>query len=104
MAKEVLRFTGLEKWMDLVCGVPLEENNMSKAEVLAELMQKAGGRGYVMVGDRMFDMQGAREVNIPAIGVLWGYGSREELMDSGALVTAATPDEVFRLIAGKNND
>ena len=38
----------------------------------------------VMIGDRHHDIEGAENVGIPSIGVLWGYGSREELTEAGA--------------------
>ena len=37
-----------------------------------------------MVGDRKFDVSGAHANNMKAIGVTWGYGSREELDLAGA--------------------
>ena len=38
----------------------------------------------VMVGDRRYDIAGAHANGLAAIGVLYGYGSREELADAGA--------------------
>jgi phosphoglycolate phosphatase len=37
-----------------------------------------------MIGDRKFDILGAKAVGIGAMGALWGYGSREELAEAGA--------------------
>jgi len=53
-----------------------------------------------MIGDRKLDIHGAREVGIHSIGVMWGYGSREELSDAGATHIANTPDELRRLLVG----
>ena len=51
-----------------------------------------------MVGDRMFDMQGAVETGIPSIGVLYGYGDRQELINAGATLLADTPADVVKLL------
>ena len=51
------------------------------------LMKEAGIREVseaVMIGDRKHDVLGAREVGMDSIGVLYGFGSREELMEAGA--------------------
>ena len=50
-----------------------------------------------MIGDREFDMIGAKGLGVAAIGALWGYGSREELMAAGADALAATPLEAAEI-------
>lgn len=47
-----------------------------------------------MVGDRRHDIEGAREAGLQAVGVLYGYGSREELEKAGAAYIAADMDEL----------
>lgn len=53
----------------------------------------------VMVGDRHFDIDGARANGVRAIGVGWGFGSVEELRDAGADAIAATPAELHALLS-----
>ena len=48
----------------------------------------------VMVGDRSHDMIGARANGLRAVGVLWGYGSREELQAAGADVLLEAPRDL----------
>ena len=50
-----------------------------------------------MVGDREHDILGARQNGIFSIGVLYGYGGREELSAAGADALAQTPAELTRL-------
>ena len=50
-------------------------------------------RAPVMVGDRVHDVEGAAEHGVPCIGVLWGYGSREELVGAAALIER--PEELL---------
>jgi len=51
-----------------------------------------------MVGDRKFDILGAKAVGIATIGVLYGFGNREELEQAGADYIAATVDEIYDII------
>lgn len=45
-----------------------------------------------------YDMESANREGIRAIGVLYGYGSKEELEEAGADGLAETPEEVVRMI------
>ena len=49
-----------------------------------------------MIGDRSDDIEGGKHNNIPTIGVLWGYGSKEELKDADYLVSST--DEIKEII------
>ena len=50
-----------------------------------------------MVGDRDQDIAGAAANGLPSAGVLWGYGSREELRDAGADILISKPAELVGL-------
>jgi phosphoglycolate phosphatase len=52
-----------------------------------------------MIGDRHFDIEGARENGVRAIGVGWGFGSLDELRDAGADAIAATPADLHDLLS-----
>jgi len=51
-----------------------------------------------MIGDRKFDVAGAREHAIPTIGVLWGIGCADELRQAGAHALARVPAELIPLV------
>ena len=51
-----------------------------------------------MVGDRRHDVEGAHEVGIPAVGVLYGYGSFEELQRCGADAITETVQSLSTLL------
>ena len=58
-----------------------------KADVIRDALTRANVTDLadtVMVGDRLHDVEGAHEVGLPAIGVLWGYGDRKEHETCGA--------------------
>jgi len=52
----------------------------------------------VMVGDRLYDVEGAHQHGIPCIGVSYGYGSRKELQDAGAEFIVDSVDELAALL------
>ena len=56
----------------------------------------------VMVGDREHDVIGAHMAGLDVIGVLYGYGSREELTAAGADQIAETPEALETLILSTN--
>ena len=85
-ALRVLEHFELAGYFEHICGAPLgNEDGARKADVVRRALGYAeDASSVVMVGDRRHDVEGARENGIPCIGVLYGYGSREELAVAGA--------------------
>ena len=87
-ARRILEHFSLDGYFAGVFGATLDETRTAKAEVLRYAVEQLGGDGIlassVMVGDRRHDIEGAKTVGMRSLGVLWGYGSREELTESGA--------------------
>ena len=52
----------------------------------------------VMIGDRMHDIEGAKEIGIDSVGVLWGFGDEDELFSHGATYIAQNTEDVLRII------
>jgi phosphoglycolate phosphatase len=73
-----------------------------KAELIAHVMTRHAipPGGGVMVGDRSHDVTAAHANRLRAIGVLWGYGARQELEGAGADALAQAPREVAALVGG----
>ena len=99
-ARRILMRFELDGYFDLICGSrPEEKASADKASVVHEALKRAGETGRtVMVGDRRFDIIGAHKNDLPAIGVLYGYGCRDELESAGADALAADPEELRRLL------
>ncbi len=100
-AVQILEHFGLSGYFSLVAGASMDEKRTNKTDVLAHAMKQAGcrpGDSAVMVGDREHDVLGARQNGLGCIGVLYGYGSREELTAAGALALAETPQELAKLL------
>lgn len=86
-AVRILEHFGLAQYFTLMCGASMDEKRNTKDAVIGYALEKLGNPDpsrMVMVGDRHHDVQGAAVFGIPAVGVLWGYGSREELEKAGA--------------------
>ncbi len=87
-ALRVLEHFSLLHHFDCVCGAPPADPNASKkATVIRDAFKRADVTDLsrtIMVGDRHHDIDGAHETGLAAIGVLYGYGSREELTAAGA--------------------
>ena len=74
---------------------------LEKADVIAYAMEMLGAvkrEEVLMVGDRMHDIEGAKANGIVSCGVLFGFGSREELETAGASFIIETPEEIFGII------
>ncbi|WP_049621964.1 HAD hydrolase-like protein [Frateuria defendens] len=71
-----------------------------KATMIAAALADFGARpgDTVMIGDRRFDIEGARANAVAGIGVLWGFGSREELEAAGAHAVAESPAQLAALL------
>ena len=94
--ERIIRHFGIDGYFDAVVGIPLDREDMTKAEVIKSAMELLGAvpEETVMVGDRDYDVFGARENGIPCIGVLYGYGSREELSAAGAVGICETVADI----------
>lgn len=71
-----------------------------KPELLAHILSKHGlsPSRCLMVGDRRYDVSGAHAVGMRSLGVLWGYGTRDELEAAGADRLIASPADLPRAV------
>ncbi|WP_027005380.1 HAD hydrolase-like protein [Conexibacter woesei] len=103
-ARQLLDELGLGPAFGHVAAAPLSSHEPSKAELVAEALAALGTERGVMVGDRRFDVEGGLANGAATIGVLWGFGSREELEAAGASALAAAPAELPGLVAALLDD
>lgn len=99
-ARAILDHFGMAAYFSGVTGSELDGTRTDKGEVIACALASGGFRPElaVMVGDRSYDVIGAAQNGLPSVGVLYGYGSREELEQAGASVTAMTVEELQMLL------
>lgn len=100
-ANIILEHFDLKKYFDFVAGATMDSSRSRKADVIAYALENCGisdVASAIMVGDREHDILGAKELGMDSIGVLVGYGSREELEKAGATFVAETLMDVVRFV------
>ena len=86
-SQKILEHFDLARYIDFVSGISLDNEPTDKRENILRALSALGSENKskaVMVGDRDQDANGARLAGVGFIGVLYGYGSREELVRAGA--------------------
>lgn len=99
-AMPILRRFELDSYFDYVGAADLAGSRSHKGQVIAYTLAQAGVSDLdhaMMVGDRSYDVLGARENGLACAGVLYGYGSRQELLQAGAVALIESPVELVRL-------
>ena len=82
-ARTILEHFGLSHYFTAIVGSALDERTRAtKAEVVAQALETLKPERVLLVGDRCHDVEGAHANEIPCLGVLYGYGSREELSEA----------------------
>ncbi len=85
-AVQIAKHFDFYRFFKAVRGIPLDGEGMTKGQVIASVIKEFSldRTRTVMVGDRSYDVTGAAENGIDSIGVLYGYGGRDELEGAGA--------------------
>lgn len=97
-ARLIMEHYHLAEYFTYIAGATMDnKTRVKKADVIRYAMQNCeaeDNENLVMVGDRKHDILGAKEVGIDSIGVLFGYGDREELEQAGATYIAETVEAI----------
>lgn len=96
-SRQIIEHFELDQYFNVVFGSNLDGSLSDKTELLEHVLGTQGiaPQNAVMIGDRRFDMIGAKNHGIRALGVLWGYGSEEELKNAGADGICTHPNEIY---------
>jgi phosphoglycolate phosphatase len=96
-AERIIDHFKLRVYFERVFGSELDGRRSDKSDLLGHALQTTGvdPSRAIMIGDRSHDMIGARNNGMTAVGVLYGYGSKEELLDAGAHHICATPQRLL---------
>lgn len=104
-AKKILDNLGVLNLFQVVAGSLLDGSRDKKELVIDYLLEESGIRfdtNYtdktVMIGDRCFDIEGAKAMGLDNIGVTFGYGSRKEFLKAGAMKIVDTAEEMTEYI------
>lgn len=93
---------GIKSYFDVICGVSFTADCESKANIITRCVKELEiiGNEILMVGDKSYDIEGAKANLIDSAGVLWGYGSRIEFAQSGARFVAEKPEDIYSIALG----
>lgn len=96
-AKKVLSLFALDGYFDVIAGAISGTARHTKSEVIEYCLGALGvtdRSGCILVGDRIYDAEGAAACGIDSMGILWGHGTEGEILTSGFTYTARTPRDV----------
>ncbi|MBO4107200.1 HAD family hydrolase [Streptococcus suis] len=99
-AKQILEYFGIAPYFYVIAGASLDSSRISKTDVIAYALAQLdyNPQTTIMVGDREHDIFGAKANQLASIGVLYGYGDREELELAGANFIAQTVDDLQKFL------
>lgn len=100
-ARLILEHFDLIQYFDYAAGATIDETRNKKDAVIAYALKECNITDKslaVMVGDRHHDIFGAKQNGISCVGVLYGFGSLEELTAAGADYIAENIDELYKIL------
>jgi len=100
-AQIIMDHYGLSQYIDVLVGS--RADGQTKADVIRQVFAEAGldevsKKQAIMVGDRLHDIEGAKECGIDSLGVRFGYAKENELEEAGADYIVATTEELREFI------
>lgn len=99
-AKRIAAHFGMAELFDGIAGATLDTTRNEKADVIAYALRTyaVAANSALMIGDRRHDILGAKANGLRSMGVLYGYGSEEELRNAGADMIATSPQTIAELL------
>lgn len=99
--RQILDHFNLDRYFTFVSGSNLDGTRIRKDEVIAYAIKECGLKAndnMVMVGDRKYDITGAKAIGIDSIGVLYGFGSRSELEEENPTRVVESVGELEKVL------
>ncbi|WP_026673236.1 HAD family hydrolase [Alkalihalobacterium bogoriense] len=99
-AIKIVEYFKIDRYFDMVIGSHLDGRRTSKAEIIQFILDSYDQENkaeFIMVGDRKHDIIGAHQCGIDSLGVLYGYGTEEELRGVEPTYIARNIEEIKRL-------
>lgn len=97
----ILEHFDLLKYFDFVAGATMDGSRGEKADVITYALEISGIEDKsqaIMIGDRNYDILGAKENGLDSIGVLYGFGDYEELTEAGANYIAKKVEDILTFL------
>lgn len=103
IAERIISHFGIRKYFAAVCGSNPDGSNGKKSDIIKKALAACGEttlEAAVMVGDRFYDIEGAKEAGIASIGAEYGYSVPGELENAGADYIAKNPIDILKILNG----
>lgn len=99
-AIKILRLFDIEKYFDFIGGATLDHTRVEKSAVLSYALESVNAEREraILVGDRIFDAEGARACGIDSMGVFYGHGARDEIENAGFTYTAENVSDILKIL------
>lgn len=100
-ALKIVDLFGIKKYFDFVGGAATDKTRDKKSEVLEYALSAIGNPDRdkcILVGDRIYDAEGALACGIDSMGVLYGHGSEEEIKNAPFTLIAKTVADINKLL------
>lgn len=100
-AKQILDRFGISKYFDFIVGATFDGKRNHKDQVLNHILDNCNiddKSNCVLVGDTRFDAIGAKTVGIDCIGVAYGFGTRDELLENGVITIADNMEDLKKIL------
>ena len=99
-AKTIIRHFKMDRFFDQIIGSNLDNSRTDKKEIIEEALGRLKKKNseVLMIGDRKFDIVGAKANGVKSVGVLYGYGSKEEIENEGPNFIAKNAADLGRII------
>lgn len=100
-ARRITDHFNLTRYFTFIGGATLDDSRVRKGDVIRYVLEAnrvVDLSAAMMVGDRENDIMGAGQNGLESIGVLYGYGDREELESAGADHIVETVEEIARFL------
>lgn len=97
-AKQILSHFKIDMYFDFIIGSNLDGTRSKKGQIISYIIDNCNitnVKEVVMVGDRKHDIIGAKENNVDSIGAIYGYGSKEELINANATYIVENVMDIF---------
>lgn len=101
LAEKILADYNMTDDFDLICGSELDGTRGQKWEVIEYVLDRFGitPDDAIMVGDRKYDVLGAKKCGLDCVGVRFGYAEPNELEEHGAVYIAETADDLYNYLS-----
>lgn len=99
----ILEHFGILELFDDVVGATFDGRIDTKEEVLNEVMRRWSDvpkDEMCLIGDTMFDVEGANQVGIRTVAVNFGFGNVQEMVEAGAVAVCDDMEELAEIVAG----